>query len=210
MKLTAEQEALLSELGSDLQRHCALEFVKLGFKNNPAAYLSACEIVGKEPSKNPDVSGSEILNNPSVIKFLNSIRSRAAEEAQTDLLYVLKRLRQIDELDVIDIVKEDLSGFRALNEWPKEWRTSISGLDMKRMIQAGDDTPIEVIVEKIKWPDKVKNLELIGRHVNVKAWEKEVEVKNVTNNIMPVPCASSVDEWEKAAQQQQSEALSHD
>lgn len=210
MKLSKEQESLLADLESDLRRQCALEYIKLGFKNNAMAYLNACETTGKKPSKNPDVSGSEILNNPSVIKFLNSVRNSIAEEVQTDAYYVLRRLRQIDELDIIDIVKDDLSGFRPLSEWPKEWRTSISGLDMKRMIQAGEDTPIETIVEKIKWPDKVKNLEMIGRHVEVKAWEKEVEVKTVTNHIMPVPTAASVEEWEKLAQQQQDEALSHE
>lgn len=94
----------------------------------------------------------------------------AENEFKIDSEYVLRRLKEIDDLDVIDILKDDLSGFRLLSEWPKVWRTSISSIDMKRMISKGD---IETIIDKIKWPDKVKNLEMIGRHVTVKAWDSD-------------------------------------
>ena len=32
---------------------------------------------------------------------------------------------------------------------------------------------IAAVIKKIKWPDKLKNLELLGRHVNIGAWNKE-------------------------------------
>ncbi|MFW8217264.1 terminase small subunit, partial [Klebsiella pneumoniae] len=39
----------------------------------------------------------------------------------------------------------------------------------------------ETILKKIKWPDKVKNLELIGKHVDVNAFKERMEVNvNVT------------------------------
>jgi phage terminase small subunit len=34
----------------------------------------------------------------------------------------------------------------------------------------------ENILKKIKWPDKVKNLELIGKHVEVQAWRERQEL----------------------------------
>ncbi|HHC2134918.1 TPA: terminase small subunit, partial [Klebsiella pneumoniae] len=44
-----------------------------------------------------------------------------------------------------------------------------------------DETSIETILKKIKWPDKVKNLELIGKHVDVNAFKERMEVNvNVT------------------------------
>jgi len=55
-----------------------------------------------------------------------------------------------------------------------------------------------------------KSLEIIGKHVKVRAFEKEKETTIVTNNIMPVPVCDSVEEWEKAAQAHQEKALSHD
>ena len=39
-----------------------------------------------------------------------------------------------------------------------------------------DEDSIETILKKIKWPDKVKNLELIGKHVDVNAFKERLEV----------------------------------
>lgn len=123
---------------------------------------------------------SRLCSNVKVQERIQELKRERSNAVKVDAEYVLRRLQEIDELDVIDIVRDDMSGFKPLREWPKVWRTSISGIDMKKMMTEGD-TPIEVIVEKIKWPDKVKNLEMIGKHVGVRAWEKEVEeVKDQT------------------------------
>lgn len=92
----------------------------------------------------------------------------AKREFQIDAEYVLKRLKQIDELDILDIMEDDLRSFKKLSDWPKAWRTSISSFDIKRIV----DGEAVAAIEKIKWPDKAKNLEMIGRHVTVGAWEK--------------------------------------
>lgn len=124
------------------------------------------------------VQANKQFNHPNislVIKKLQATQDKIAQkEFKIDSGFVLRRLKEIDELDIIDIIKDDMSGFKLLSEWPKVWRISISSLDMKRIvtkIQDGDD--IETLIEKIKWPDKVKNLEMIGRHVTVKAWDQE-------------------------------------
>ncbi len=145
-----------------------------------------------------------------IAEFQETQDNIAEKEFKIDSEFVLRRLKEIDELDVIDIIKDDMSGFKLLSEWPKVWRTSISSIDMKKMItKIGDEVDLETIIEKIKWPDKVKNLEMIGRHVSVKAWDKEIEAPtNIIQNIMPVPTADSIDSWEQAAQAQQDKILS--
>ncbi|ELG2996112.1 terminase small subunit, partial [Salmonella enterica subsp. enterica serovar Muenchen] len=55
-------------------------------------------------------------------------------------------------------------------------RTTLSGFDLSSTIMNMDETSIETILKKIKWPDKVKNLELIGKHVDVNAFKKRLEV----------------------------------
>jgi len=80
---------------------------------------------------------------------------------------------------VLDIMLDDLTGFKGLSEWPKVWRTSLSGVDIMQM---GGGDNVEAVIKKIKWPDKVKNLEMIGRHVSVKAWDKE-EIKDQDTEI---------------------------
>lgn len=162
-KLTAKQELFCQEYLIDLNATQAA--IRSGYSKNAAQAI-----------------GAENLRKPLIQEIISKANQTRLKSTITDANYVLERLKQIDELDILDIVKDDLSGFKLLSEWPKVWRTSISSLDMKRIvtkIKDGDD--IETLVEKIKWPDKVRNLEMIGRHVSVKAWDKDFD--DGTNNI---------------------------
>lgn len=123
--------------------------------------------------------GSRLLSKAKVQDYLKSLMDERSNKVKLDAEYVLRRLKEIDELDVIDILNDDLDGFKALSEWPKSWRTSVSGIDIQTIISGGDE-PIEKLVRKIKWPDKVKNLEMIGKHVNVRAWDREEASSDAT------------------------------
>lgn len=152
-KLTNKQEAFCREYLIDLNATQAA--IRSGYSEKTAKDI-----------------GCENLAKPNIQEELQELMRARNKSTQIDASYVLTRLKEIDELDVIDILNDDLDGFKRLSEWPKSWRTSISGIDIQTVISGGDE-PIEKLVRKIKWPDKTKNLELIGRHVNVKAWEKE-------------------------------------
>ncbi|HDG9775847.1 TPA: terminase small subunit [Raoultella planticola] len=101
--------------------------------------------------------------------------------------YVLLRLVEIDQMDVIDIL-DDEGGLKPIAEWPKVWRTSLSAMDIAtiKTTQASlqkengeadlSVEDVEHILKKVKWPDKVKNLELIGKHVDVNAFKERLEV----------------------------------
>lgn len=90
--------------------------------------------------------------------------------------YVLMRLKEIDELDLADIMDDDLS-LKPLSTWPKAWRQFLSGVKVAELFEGkGDEKKIIGVLKSIKWPDKVKNLELIGKHVDVNAFKERVEV----------------------------------
>ncbi len=122
------------------------------------------------------VESDKKYNHPRIslrIAELQATQDKLAEKQfKVDSGFVIRRLKEIDDLDIIDIFKDDLSAFKPLSEWPKAWRISISGIDIKRIVSS-DKSNLEAIIEKIKWPDKAKNLEMIGRHVTVKAWEND-------------------------------------
>lgn len=109
---------------------------------------------------------SRLLANANVKAMISELKAARCEEVKIDANYVLKRLVEIDSMDVLDILMPDGS-VKAVSEWPKVWRTTLSGIDVVEM-QSGDSA---AILKKIKWPDKVKNLELIGKHINVGAFE---------------------------------------
>jgi len=103
----------------------------------------------------------------------------AEKKFELNAEYVAKRLKEIDELDILDIMRDDMRSFKVLSDWPKAWRISISGIDLLTLTSRSDDEDIESIVKKIKWPDKTKNLELIGKLAKVSAFSENL---NITNN----------------------------
>lgn len=116
-----------------------------------------------------------IVKVQSRIKELSTKAKEVAEkEFELDASYVARRLKEIDELDMLDIMTDDLKHFRPLSEWPKVWRTSISGLDL--MTLSNSEENIESIVRKVKWPDKTKNLELIGKLTTVSAFSENMKI----------------------------------
>jgi len=81
---------------------------------------------------------------------------------------VLKRLVEIDQMDIEDSLNSSVV-FLPIKKWPRTWRTILSGLDIA-IIRSGDS---DAIMKKIKWPNKTKNLELLGKHVSVQAFKEK-------------------------------------
>ena len=108
------------------------------------------------------------MSKPVINQYISNLKAERSNSVAVDAKYVLKRLVEIDELDVIDIL-DNTGNMKAIRDWPKSWRTSISGLDVQDMM-SGDT---ESVIKKIKWPDKLRNLELLGKHVDIKAWDGE-------------------------------------
>ena len=127
--------------------------------------------------------GAENLAKPSIAKAIQEALQERRERVQIDADYVLKRLVEIDQMDVLDIIDDD-GNVKPLRDWPKIWRQYISNIETISM----DDG--EGWLKKIKWPDKVKNLELLGKHVSVGAFKDKIEhtgqiqVKQQLNEIL--------------------------
>ncbi|WP_299316788.1 terminase small subunit [uncultured Halomonas sp.] len=120
--------------------------------------------------------GQRLLKNVEIQKAIEAASKARSERTRIDSDYVLHRLAEIDRMDVIDILADDGS-LKPVRDWPPIWRQYIGGMDVLTSItRVNDDMEIENILKKIKWPDKVKNLELIGKHVDVQAWRERQEL----------------------------------
>ncbi|HCM61219.1 MAG TPA: terminase small subunit, partial [Morganella sp. (in: Bacteria)] len=85
---------------------------------------------------------------------------------------------EIDQMDVLDIMTDDMS-IRPVSDWPASWRRYLSGFDLADMFEGrGEDREMVGILKKIKWPDKVKNLELLGKHISVQAFREQVKTEH--------------------------------
>lgn len=155
-------------------------------------------------AKTANRTASENMSKPDVQSRIAELKAQRNDLVGINSTYVLNRLVEIDQMDVLDILTST-GELKSVAEWPKVWRTTLSGLEVMEMASEGNTA---ALLKKIKWPDKVKNLELLGKHISVQAFKEQVEQKvTATHNIMPIPSCTSVDEWEKAAQQQQGEVL---
>ena len=118
--------------------------------------------------KTADSIGLQLLRKTQVAEAIAGAKAERSEQTQIDSAYVLKRLVEIDQMDVLDIMDDD-GNVKPLRDWPKIWRQYISNIETISM----DDG--EGWLKKIKWPDKVKNLELLGKHVSVGAFKDKIE-----------------------------------
>ena len=145
-------------------------------------------------AKTANRTGSYLLSNPDIQCRIEELKAGRVEEVRIDANYVLKRLIEIDEMDVADIL-DDGGDFLPIRNWPKVWRTTLSGLDIA-IINSGDT---ETILKKIKWPDKVKNLELLGKHIGVGAFTEKVDHTSSDGSMSPAkPTRAEILEAQKA------------
>jgi phage terminase small subunit len=137
--------------------------------------LNATQAAARAGYSDPNI-GRQLITKDNVALAIEKTSKARSERTQVDSDYVLRRLSEIDHMDVIDILEDDGS-LKAVRDWPPIWRQAIGGMDVLTSItRGGSETEIENLLKKIKWPDKLKTLELIGKHVNVQAWRERQEL----------------------------------
>ena len=65
---------------------------------------------------------------------VNEAKTARSERTGIDADYVLRRLVEIDQMDVADILQADGS-LKAIQDWPKVWRQYIAGMDLAEMFE---------------------------------------------------------------------------
>ncbi|CDG19988.1 putative Terminase small subunit (G1P) [Xenorhabdus poinarii G6] len=151
MALTDKQEMFCREYLVDLNATQAA--IRAGYSESTAA-----------------AQASRLLINVNIQSRLAELKSERNETVGINAAYVLKRLVEIDQMDVLDILT-DGGELKAVRDWPKVWRTTLSGMEVLEV--GSQDTA--GLLKKIKWPDKVKNLELLGKHISVQAFRDQVK-----------------------------------
>lgn len=140
--LDEQQQLFVRELLKDLNQKQAA--IRAGYSEHTAA-----------------AQASRLLTNVNVKAAFDELKTIRNQQLGVDAGYVLRRLLDVDQLDVLDIMDEN-NNLLDVKDWPVEWRQNISSFEVSENSSG--------MVTKLKFPDKVKNLELIGKHVDVAAW----------------------------------------
>lgn len=125
--------------------------------------------------KNHDHIAWEVGRRPHVKAAIAKEMEERAKRFKVDSDYVLKRHIEIDQMDFADIFNDDLT-LKDFIKWPLIFRQFVTGVDVSELsTQEG----MAGVIKKIKWPDKLKNLELLGKHVDVQAYKERTETLNI-------------------------------
>ncbi len=130
---------------------------------------------GYEPNS-ADVTGCRLLGNAKVASSIASAQAARSKRTQIDADWVLRRLAEEVEADLADLYTEDMR-LKPVQEWPKVWRKGlVSGLKVAEMWEGSGETRRVVgEMREVKLSDRIKRLELIGKHVAVQAFKDRVE-----------------------------------
>lgn len=130
--------------------------------------------------KSARIAAARLLTNDNISFAIAKAIGERNKRLKIDQDYVLQRLLAIDRMDIADILEDD-GALKPVKEWPQIWRQFVSGIDVSELFDGkGEERKHIGVLKKIKWPDKLKNLGLIGKHVNVQAWKDRIETNAKT------------------------------
>lgn len=124
--------------------------------------------------------GYENLRKPHIRKLIDAAMAERVARIGWDADRVLERLGDEVTADLSDLFAED-GTLKPVADWPLIWRQGlVAGIETEERSDAvgGVDGDLEfrpVTIRKIKLSDRVRRLELLGKHVAVGAFRDKVE-----------------------------------
>ena len=125
-------------------------------------------------------AGYELLTKPDVAAEIERRQAERSKQTGIDAAWVLRRLAEEAEADLADIYTEH-GTLKPVNEWPLVWRKGlVQGIKVDEIYEGrGEGRELVGLVKEVKLSDRIKRLELIGKHIGVKAFEETVRVKGL-------------------------------
>lgn len=126
--------------------------------------------------KNADNIAAELLGKTHIKAAIELRKAERSRKTNIDAAWLLERLAQEAVADVRDLYDED-GALLPVKDWPLIWRQGlVAGIDVEEITVQG----VKIgVVRKIKVSDRIRRLELIGKHIGVKAFEETVNIKGL-------------------------------
>ena len=163
MALTAKQQRFVDEYLVDLNATQAA--IRAGYSQKTARQV-----------------GAENLTKPVIADAVAKAQASRSERVQIDADWVLTRLASEATADLADIYDED-GGLKPVHDWPLIWRQGlVAGIEAVEEFETVDGERRSIgMVRKVKLSDRIKRIELIGKHVDVQAFKDQIEHKGGIN-----------------------------
>ena len=121
--------------------------------------------------------GARLLSNVDIRAEIQTERRAMVAAAKVDAQDVLSRLKDEVEADIADLF-DDERKLLPVWEWPLVWRQGlISGIEVEELWEGRGEDRVQVgMLRKVKISDRLKRIELMGKHIGVQAFKERVEV----------------------------------
>lgn len=118
----------------------------------------------------------DLLGKTLVKAEITRLMEERAKAVNMDAQALLRRLVDEANADVADLYEED-GTFKPVHKWPPVWRRGlIAGIEVEKLFEGSGEDRVQVgTTTKVKLSDRIKRLELIGKHVGVGAFKEKVE-----------------------------------
>ena len=140
--------------------------------------------------------GQRLLTNVDVAKLLSEAQASRSDRVQIDADWVLTRLASEATADLADLYTDD-GALLPVRDWPLIWRQGlVAGMDVYEEMVEGVKIGQTV---KVKLSDRIKRIELIGKHVDVRAFAERHEhtgpnggpIQTITSEMTPQEAAEA-------------------
>ena len=153
-KLSARQSAFVAEYLVDLNATQAA--IRAGYSAKTALQ-----------------QGPRLLGNVCVGAAIAKAQAKRAEKTGINAEWVLTRLASEATADLADLY--DTNGaIKPIHDWPLIWRQGlVAGIKHQEVKDSEGNATGDYVVE-VKLSDRIKRIELIGKHVDVQAFKDQV------------------------------------
>lgn len=160
--MTPKQEAFVREYLIDLNATQAA--IRAGYSERTAEKI-----------------GSENLKKPELASAISAAQAERAQRTEINADWVLRTLAEEKAADLADLY-DDAGVLKPVRDWPMAFRRGlVAGIEtVEERTGVGEDASIS-LVRKVKLVDRMKHLELIGKHIGVQAFKERLEVEDVTD-----------------------------
>ena len=121
----------------------------------------------------------DLLRKPHIAARVQQLQAERTERTQVDADWVMRRLTEELEAKASDLFDDD-GALKPVKDWPDVWQkglvTSIRTTEMFETDASGKRRVVGYIKD-VTFADRVKRIELLGRHINVHAFKEKVSLR---------------------------------
>lgn len=110
-----------------------------------------------------------LLSEQSIKNAISDCIASKMQRAEVTSAFILRELYDQQQADPADIIEANGS-VKKIHDWPPIWRRMLSSFDVSEDKEGGK------YLTKLRFVDKLKVLEILGKHVAVSAFSEHVKI----------------------------------